>query len=89
MPISIPIARSRLLSNSPKLPQAKLTRLELPYVEPYDWPRVLRFFAGRATLGVEAVEDGAYRRAIEWLADSGTPRNLARIDIAAACVQAI
>lgn len=72
MPISILIARSHLLSNSSRLPQAKRTRLELPYVEPYDWPRVLRFFAGRATLGVEAVEDGAYRRAIEWLGDSGT-----------------
>jgi len=72
MPISILITRSSLLSNSPKLPQAKPTRIQLPYVEPYDWPRVLRFFAGRATLGVEAVEDGSYRRAIEWLGDSGT-----------------
>ena len=47
-------------------------RLLLPFVEPYDWPRVLRFFAGRATRGVETVEDGAYRRAIEWLGDAGT-----------------
>src|ERR1700709_2802757 len=72
MPISILIARSSLFSNAPKLPQTKPTRLQLPYVEPYDWPRVLRFFAGRATLGVEAVENGSYRRAIEWLGDSGT-----------------
>jgi DNA-3-methyladenine glycosylase II len=72
MPISILIARSSLFLNAPKLPQIKSTRLQLPYVEPYDWPRVLRFFAGRATLGVEAVEDGSYRRAIEWLGDSGT-----------------
>jgi DNA-3-methyladenine glycosylase II len=54
------------------LPPAKLTRLQLPFVEPYDWPRILRFFAGRATHGVEAVEGGAYRRAIEWLGDPGT-----------------
>jgi DNA-3-methyladenine glycosylase II len=47
-------------------------RLMLPFVEPYDWPRVLRFFAGRATRGVETVENGAYRRAIEWLGDPGT-----------------
>lgn len=45
---------------------------ELPFKAPYDWARVLRFFAGRATPGVEAVEDGTYRRAIEWEGASGT-----------------
>jgi DNA-3-methyladenine glycosylase II len=45
---------------------------ELPFKTPYDWPRVLRFFAGRATPGVEAVEDATYRRAIEWGGASGT-----------------
>ncbi|RKP45491.1 DNA-3-methyladenine glycosylase family protein [Trinickia fusca] len=48
------------------------TTFELPFKAPYDWPRVLRFFAGRATPGVEAVEDGAYRRAIDWAGASGT-----------------
>jgi DNA-3-methyladenine glycosylase II len=47
-------------------------KLELPFKAPLDWPRTLRFFAGRATPGVEAIEDGAYRRAIEWAGDSGT-----------------
>jgi DNA-3-methyladenine glycosylase II len=46
--------------------------LELPFKPPFDWPRLLRFFGGRATPGVEAVEDGAYRRAIDWTGDSGT-----------------
>ncbi|HEX7932434.1 MAG TPA: DNA 3-methyladenine glycosylase 2, partial [Paraburkholderia sp.] len=46
--------------------------LELPYKPPFDWPRLLRFFGGRATPGVETVEEGAYRRAIEWTGDSGT-----------------
>ena len=46
--------------------------LELPFKPPFDWPRLLRFFGGRATPGVEAVEDGAYRRAIDWAGDSGT-----------------
>ncbi|CAD6540857.1 DNA-3-methyladenine glycosylase family protein [Paraburkholderia metrosideri] len=46
--------------------------LELPFKAPFDWPRLLRFFGGRATPGVEAVEDGAYRRAIDWTGDSGT-----------------
>jgi DNA-3-methyladenine glycosylase II len=46
--------------------------VELPFRAPYDWPRVLRFFAGRTTPGVEVVEDGSYRRAIEWAGASGT-----------------
>ncbi|MEM5316314.1 AlkA N-terminal domain-containing protein [Paraburkholderia sp. JHI869] len=46
--------------------------LELPFRAPYDWPRVLRFFSGRATPGVEAVEDGAWLRAIDFHGASGT-----------------
>ena len=46
--------------------------LELPFKAPFDWPRLLRFFGGRATPGVETVEDSAYRRAIDWAGDSGT-----------------
>ncbi|KAF1044899.1 MAG: DNA-3-methyladenine glycosylase 2 [Herbaspirillum frisingense] len=46
--------------------------VHLPYQPPFDWPRMLRFFSGRATLGVEAVEHGAYLRAIEWEGDAGT-----------------
>lgn len=49
-----------------------ITDFELPFKAPYDWPRLLRFLAGRATPGVEAVEGGAYRRAIEWMGASGT-----------------
>ena len=45
---------------------------ELRFKAPYDWPRVLRFFAGRATPGVEVVEGGAYHRVIEWNGESGT-----------------
>lgn len=51
---------------------ADAVSLELPFKAPFDWTRILRFFAGRATLGVEAVEDGAYRRAIDWAGDGGT-----------------
>ncbi|APR34180.1 DNA-3-methyladenine glycosylase family protein [Paraburkholderia sp. SOS3] len=47
-------------------------KLDLPFKAPYDWPRTLRFFSGRATPGVESIEAGAYRRAIEWAGDSGT-----------------
>ena len=46
--------------------------IELPFKPPLDWARMLRFFGGRSTAGVEAVEDGAYLRAIEWAGDDGT-----------------
>jgi AraC family transcriptional regulator of adaptative response / DNA-3-methyladenine glycosylase II len=36
----------------------------LPYRPPYDWSRVLAFFAQRAVPGVEAVADSVYRRVI-------------------------
>ncbi|WP_343585196.1 AlkA N-terminal domain-containing protein [Herbaspirillum sp.] len=49
-----------------------IAQLRLPYTPPFDWPRMLRFFNGRATPGVEAVEHDAYLRAIEWEGDAGT-----------------
>jgi DNA-3-methyladenine glycosylase II len=49
-----------------------LAAVEVPFKAPYDWLRILRFFAGRATPGVEAIENGIYRRAIEWEGTSGT-----------------
>nr|WP_233883938.1 AlkA N-terminal domain-containing protein [Paraburkholderia flagellata] len=52
--------------------QTQSATLELPFRAPYDWPRVLRFFSGRATPGVEAVEDGAWLRAIDFNGASGT-----------------
>jgi DNA-3-methyladenine glycosylase II len=53
-------------------PTTNSATLELPFRAPYDWPRMLRFFAGRATPGVETVEDGAWRRAIDFEGASGT-----------------
>lgn len=38
--------------------------LGLPYRRPYDWRKLLAFFAARATPGVESVADGAYRRTL-------------------------
>ena len=46
------------------------TRL-LAFKPPFDWPRLLDFFAARMTAGVEAVVDGAYLRNIEWLGSHG------------------
>ncbi|PVX97521.1 DNA-3-methyladenine glycosylase II [Paraburkholderia unamae] len=56
----------------PEQPPTQSATLELPFRAPYDWPRVLRFFGGRATPGVEAVEDGAWLRAIDFNGASGT-----------------
>ncbi len=39
-------------------------RLSLSYRPPYDWPAMLAWLAPRATLGVEAIADGRYRRAV-------------------------
>lgn len=52
--------------------QTQRATLELPFRAPYDWPRVLRFFSGRATPGVEAVEEDAWLRAIDFNGASGT-----------------
>lgn len=45
---------------------AARVEIDLPFRPPYDWPRLLRFLAGRAIPGVETVSDGAYLRAIEY-----------------------
>ncbi len=39
-------------------------QLDLRYRPPYDWPSILQFLSLRATPGVEAVDEGCYRRTI-------------------------
>lgn len=46
-------------------------RVLLPYRKPYGWQALLDFFAGRATPGVELVEDGRYLRSVEIGEDRG------------------
>ncbi|AOJ82408.1 3-methyladenine DNA glycosylase 2 [Burkholderia savannae] len=55
----------------PAAPRPGSVALELPFKSPYDWRRVLRFFAGRAIPGVEAVEDDAYLRTIDYRGVTG------------------
>jgi len=38
--------------------------LSLPYRRPFDWQKLLAFFAARATPAVESVADGVYRRTL-------------------------
>jgi DNA-3-methyladenine glycosylase II len=48
--------------------------IELAYQAPFDWQRMLRFYGGRSSTGVETVEDGCYIRTLEWQGDSGLLR---------------
>ncbi len=43
----------------------------LPFRPPYDWNGMLRFLSARAIPGVEAVEDGCYRRSISMNGHDG------------------
>lgn len=45
--------------------------LELPFTPPFDWQRMLRFFRGRATGGVETVDGDVYLRTLDWQGASG------------------
>ena len=44
-------------------------RFELSYRPPYDWPAVSAFLGARAIAGVEAVENGVYRRTARAVVD--------------------
>ena len=46
--------------------------IELPFKPPFDWQRMLDFFERRSSIGVEAIEAGVYRRAVDWEGESGT-----------------
>ena len=48
--------------------------IELPLRAPFDWQRMLRFYGGRSSAGVETVEDGCYIRTLDWQGDSGLLR---------------
>ena len=46
--------------------------VRLPYRRPFDWQRLLAFYAGRATPGVELVADDRYRRSVVWAGQIGS-----------------
>jgi len=45
--------------------------VRLPYRQPFSWPAMLEFFAGRATPGVESVSGDTYRRTISVRGNHG------------------
>jgi AraC family transcriptional regulator of adaptative response / DNA-3-methyladenine glycosylase II len=52
--------RKRMKANGASSSDA--LNFELSFRPPYDWPAVSGFLSGRAIAGVEAIEDGCYRR---------------------------
>lgn len=48
-----------------------IEELVLAYQPPLDWPRMLRFFGGRSTAGVESVLGGVYHRTLRWHGSEG------------------
>jgi AraC family transcriptional regulator of adaptative response / DNA-3-methyladenine glycosylase II len=61
----------RKLVRQPELQAENQYLLRLNYRPPYDWDSMLAFLAARATLGVESVEDNAYRRTISLSGKDG------------------
>jgi AraC family transcriptional regulator of adaptative response / DNA-3-methyladenine glycosylase II len=75
-------------------------QFELSFRPPYDWAAVSRFLADRAVAGVEAVDDGKYRRTVRiptdgkpqlgWIEVSPSPKKPAlRVAIAASLAKAL
>jgi AraC family transcriptional regulator of adaptative response / DNA-3-methyladenine glycosylase II len=65
-----PTQLRRLAGRAAHLPQNQYV-FRLHFRPPYNWTRILEFLAARATLGVEAVERGCYRRSIAFRGQSG------------------
>jgi AraC family transcriptional regulator of adaptative response / DNA-3-methyladenine glycosylase II len=59
--------------------------VHLPYHEPFDWPRLLRFLDARSVAGVEAVRDDTYLRTVRigshtgWIRVSNAPNERALV----------
>ena len=51
-------------------PAADALNFELSFRPPYDWPAVSAFLGARAIAGVEALEDGRYRRTVRVAQES-------------------
>ncbi len=58
------MAPGDLRRQAPRLAATDGVHCELAYRPPFDWPRLLAFFAARCVAGVEEVSDGVYRRSL-------------------------
>ncbi len=61
--------RRHMQGAAPALAAADALNFELSFRPPYDWPAMSAFLGVRAIAGVEAVEDGVYRRTVRAQAD--------------------
>lgn len=59
-------------ANTPSTAQPTAhAHIELPFLPPFDWPRMLRFYRSRSSAGVETVENDTYIRTLEWQGEQG------------------
>jgi len=81
-------------------PAADTLNFELSFRPPYDWPALCAFLGARAIAGVEALEDGHYRRTVRvaqeskghlgWIDVSPSPRKSAlRIAVSASLARVL
>jgi AraC family transcriptional regulator of adaptative response / DNA-3-methyladenine glycosylase II len=61
--------RRHMQGGAPASAAADALNFELSFRPPYDWPAMGAFLGVRAIAGVEAVEDGVYRRTVRAQAD--------------------
>src|SRR5215475_1905577 len=61
--------RGRLRGAAPAAAAIDALKFELSFRPPFDWSAVSAFLGARAIAGVEAVEDGSYRRTVRILND--------------------
>ena len=93
-------SRLRKHMNSRGAAAADALHFELSFRPPYDWPAVSAFLGARAIAGVEAVEDGRYRRTARirvdgrehrgWIEVSPSPKKPAlRVTVAASLAKVL
>jgi AraC family transcriptional regulator of adaptative response / DNA-3-methyladenine glycosylase II len=91
---------SQLRREAPPAAAADVLGFELSFRPPFDWPAVSAFLGARAIAGVEAVEDGGYRRTVRipgdgkehsgWIAVAVSPKKpTLRVAVSASLAKAL
>jgi AraC family transcriptional regulator of adaptative response / DNA-3-methyladenine glycosylase II len=91
---------SQLRREAPPAAAADVLGFELSFRPPFDWPAVSAFLGARAIAGVEAVEDGGYRRTVRipgdgkehsgWIAVEVSPKKpTLRVAVSASLAKAL
>ena len=91
---------SQLRRDAPSAAAADVLGFELSFRPPFDWPAVSAFLGARAIAGVEAVQDGGYRRTVRipgdgkehsgWIAVEVSPKKpTLRVAVSASLAKAL